>query len=163
MSTAWWKAISSLALNQSPNTLEAFNGRDSRPFGVLPNLAITPEGKTMQVKVEIFDANLNYNLLLGQSCTHAMHAVASSLFHLICFPHQGKIVTVNQLSFFPSSSLNGNVPYVKHSGAPYESVGAGLFKDSTLMGILPLPPPHVTFVNMVSVKSYPWVIPTPSC
>ena len=51
--------------------------------------------------------------------------------------------------------------YVKHIGAPYESVRAGLFKDTALMGIFPLPPPHVTFVNMISVQSNPWVIPSP--
>ena len=84
----------------------------------------------MQVKVEIVNANLNCNLLLGQSLTHAMHAVASSLFHVIHFPHQGKIFTIDQLSFFASSSSDGNVLYIKHSGAPYESVGASLFKDS---------------------------------
>jgi hypothetical protein len=161
MSVACWKEIGSPTLNQSPNTLEAFDGCDSRPFGVLPNLAITLEGKTVQVEVEIVDANLNYNLLLGRSWTHAMHVVASSLFRVIHFPHQGKIVTVDQLSFFASSSSDGNVPYVKHTGAPYESVGAGLFKDSALMGIFPLPPPHVASVNMISVKSDPWVIPSP--
>ena len=66
MSITCCKAIGSPALNQSPNTLEAFDGRDSRPFGVLPNLFITLEGKTMQVELEIVDANLNYNLLLDQ-------------------------------------------------------------------------------------------------
>lgn len=115
----------------------------------------------MQVEVEIVDANLNYNILLSRSWTHAMHVVASSLFRMIHFPQQGKIVTINQLSFFASSSLDDNVPYVKHSGAPYESVGVGLFKDSTLMEIFPLPPPHVASVNMISVKSDPWVIPAP--
>ncbi len=29
MSISYWKAIGSSTLNQSPNTLEAFNGRDS--------------------------------------------------------------------------------------------------------------------------------------
>jgi len=56
MSAACWKAIGSLALNQSTNTLEAFDGHDSRPFGVLPNLSITLEGKIVQVEVEIVDA-----------------------------------------------------------------------------------------------------------
>lgn len=116
----------------------------------------------MQVEVEIVDANLNYNLLLGQSWTHAMHAMASSLFLVIHFPHQGMIVTVEQLSFFASSSSDGNVPYGKHSGAPFKSVGAGLFNDSALMGIFPLPPPHVAFINMISVKFNPWVIPAPN-
>ena len=48
--------------------------------------------KKMKQQVEIVDANLNYNLLLGRSWTHAMHFVASSLFRVICFPHQGRIV-----------------------------------------------------------------------
>ena len=48
---------------------------------------------------------------------------------------------------------------MKHTSAPYESVGAGLFKDPALMCIFPLPPPHLASVNMISVKSYPWVIP----
>lgn len=65
MSIACWKEIGSPTLNQSPNNLEAFDGRNSQPFGVLPNLAITLEGKTIYVEVEIVDANLNYNLLLG--------------------------------------------------------------------------------------------------
>lgn len=111
----------------------------------------------MQVEVEIIDANLNYNLLLDQSWTRAMHVVESSLFRMINVPHQGNIVTVGQLSFFASSSSDGNVPYVKHSSAPYESVGVGLFKDYSLMGIFPLPPPHVASVNMASVKSNPLV------
>ena len=89
-----------------------------------------------------------------------MHAIASSLFRVIHFSHQGKIVTVDQLSFFASSSSDGNVPYVKHIDAPYESVGVGLFKNPALMGIFPLQPPHVASINMISIKSDPWVKPS---
>ena len=85
-----------------------------------------------------------------------MHVVASFLFRVIHFPHQGKIFTIDQLSLFSSSSTDGNVLYLKHSGAPYESVGASLFKASILMGIFPLPPPHFD-----SVKFDPWVVPSP--
>ena len=65
MSVAYWKAIGSLTLSQSPNTLEAFDERDSHPFGILPCLPITLEGKTVEVQVEVVDTNLTYNLLLG--------------------------------------------------------------------------------------------------
>lgn len=71
------------------------------------------------------DENINYNILLEYSWTHAIHVVASSLFHVLRFPHQGKIFTVDQLSFFSSSTSDGNVPYMKHIDAAYESVGAG--------------------------------------
>jgi len=95
MSVACWKAIGSPTLSQSPTTLEAFDGRESRPFGILQRLPISLEGETVKVEVEVVDANLTYNLLLGRSWTYAMQAVASSLFHVICFPHQGKIVIVD--------------------------------------------------------------------
>ena len=65
MSVACWKAIGSPALSQSPTTLEAFDGRESRPYGILPRLPISLEGKTVEVEVEVVDANLTYNLLLG--------------------------------------------------------------------------------------------------
>ncbi len=108
----------------------------------------------MEVEVEVVDANLTYNLLLGRNWTYAMRAVASSLFRVIRFPHQGKIVTVDQLSFFASSS-EGNVPYVEHTSIPYESVGAGLFKDPTLMGVFSLPPPNLASLSLVSARSDP--------
>ena len=92
MSVAYWKAIGSPYLSQSPNTLEAFDGRDSHPFGILPRLPITLKGKIVEVKVEVVDANLTYNLLLGRSWTYAMRAMASSIFCVIHFPHQGKII-----------------------------------------------------------------------
>ena len=41
MSSACWKAIGSPALSSSPNALEAFDGRESKPLGVLESLAIT--------------------------------------------------------------------------------------------------------------------------
>ena len=71
-----------------------------------------------------------------------MQAVASSLFRVIHFPHQGKIVTVDQLSFF-ASSYEGNVPFVEHTSKSFESVGARLFKDPALMGVFSLPPPNL--------------------
>ena len=65
---------------------------------------------------------------------------------------------VDQLSFFASSSSDGNVPFVEHTYVPYESVGVGLFKDPTLMGVFSLPPPNVAPINMISVHSDMWVL-----
>ena len=95
MSSACWKAIGSPALNLSPNALEAFDGRESKPLGVLAILPITLQGKTVNVEVEIVDAKLNYNILLGRSWTHAMLCILSTLFRLLKFPHEGKIITVD--------------------------------------------------------------------
>ena len=67
MSSSCWKAISSPALTSSPNALEAFDGMESKPLGVLASLPITLQGNIVNVEVEVVDAELNYNILLGRS------------------------------------------------------------------------------------------------
>jgi len=122
-------------------------------------LPINLEGKKVEFDVEVVDANLTNNLLFGRSWTYATHVVASSLFRVLRFPHQGKIITVGQLSFFASSSSNGNVPFVEHTTIPYESMGIGLFKDPALIGVFSLPPPNIAPINMISIRSDAWVVP----
>ena len=56
-------------------------------------------GKEISVEVEVIDAPLDYNLLLGRSWTYAMSAIASAVFWVVVFPHEGKLVTVEQLDF----------------------------------------------------------------
>jgi hypothetical protein len=174
MSFTCWKAIGSPPLNESQNTLKAFNGSGFKPYGVLPSLPVTLEGKTIQVEVEVFDAPLDYNLLLGRSWVDSMHAVVSTLFCVVHFPHQGKIVTVHQLSFFNSDTCTRNVPFIAKTPPGYENVGVVLLKDSSLMGTFPIPPPpdilrpSISSINMISAIPYelpvsfdPWIVPDP--
>jgi hypothetical protein len=65
----------------------------------------------------VVDAPLDYNLLLGHSWIYAMSTVVSTLFRVLCFPHQGKIVTVYQVSYFKSDSHIGNVPLIEHNSS----------------------------------------------
>ena len=67
MSVTCWKSIGSPALTESHNTLKNFNGTRFKPYGVLPSLSITLYGKEVNVEVEVFDAPLDYKLLLGHS------------------------------------------------------------------------------------------------
>jgi hypothetical protein len=99
MSLACWKGLKSPALNQSPTMLRAFDGRGFHPHGLLQSLAVQLGGKTVSVDVEVVDAPLDYNLLLGRSWFYAMTVVASSVFRCVQFPHQGKIVTIDQLDY----------------------------------------------------------------
>jgi hypothetical protein len=72
----------------------------------------------VEVEVDVVDAPLDYNLLLGHNWTYAMVIVVSSIFHMLCFPHQGKIVTIDQLSFAYSilnTSVGPSIPVVKNS------------------------------------------------
>jgi hypothetical protein len=69
----------------------------------------------MEVDVEVVDAPLDYNLLLGHNWTYCMTFVVSSIFHTLCFPHEGKIVTIDQFSFAhasPSASVGPSVPVI---------------------------------------------------
>jgi hypothetical protein len=80
-----WKVIGSHALTESHNTLIAFNGIGFKPYDVLPSLSITLEGKSVKFKVEVFDAPLDYNLLLGCSWIDSMHTVVSTLSLCVAF------------------------------------------------------------------------------
>jgi hypothetical protein len=83
MSLACWKAIGSPPLNESQNTLKSFNGSGFKPYCVLSSLPVTLEGKTIQVEVEVFDAPLDYNFLLGRSWIDSMRVVVSTFFCVV--------------------------------------------------------------------------------
>jgi hypothetical protein len=54
---------------------------------------------------------LDFALLLGWDYVYAMKALVSTLFHVISFPHDGRIVTIDQLSFIGPNwvtSLSGS-------------------------------------------------------
>ena len=53
----------------------------------------------MSVEVEVIDAPLDYNLLLGRNSTYAMSAIASVIFRVVVFTHEGKLVTIDQLDY----------------------------------------------------------------
>jgi hypothetical protein len=99
MSLACWKAIGQPILSPSPTLLTAFDGHSFQPHGIVPSFTMQLGGKTMCVKVEVVDAPLNYNLLLGQSWTYAMKVMVATVFWVLLFPHEGRIVTIDQLSF----------------------------------------------------------------
>jgi hypothetical protein len=80
MSLACWKDIGQPVLSPSPTLLISFDGRSFRPHGIIPSFPMQLGGKTMCVEVEVVDAPLDYNLLLGRSWTYAMHAVVSTVF-----------------------------------------------------------------------------------
>jgi hypothetical protein len=173
MSLSYWKAIVSPSLNESHNTLKAFNGSSFNSYDVLPSFPITLEGKMVQVEVEVFDAPLDYNLLLGRSWIDSMHAIVSTLFRVVCFPHHGKVMIFDQLAFFNSDTRTGNVPFIAKTPPGYENINVGLLKDSSLMGTFPIPPPDVpcssvASINMISTSPHelptshdPWIVPDP--
>jgi hypothetical protein len=80
MSLACWKAIGQPILSLSPALLTAFDGHSFRAHGIIPSFPVQLGGKTMCVEVEVVDAPLDYNLLLGRSWTYAMQAMVATVF-----------------------------------------------------------------------------------
>ena len=141
--------------------LKAFYGHIFKPHKILTALPIEIDGKNVTIDVEVIDAPLDYNLLLGCTWFYAMKAVASTVFRLLSFPHQGKIITVNQLDFCTPNlrpQANSSVPLISDSISTTQSIGTGLFKDPYLMGVFPLSSPDlpkIAPVNMISsIGSY---------
>ena len=71
---------------------------------------------------------LDFNLLLVHDYVYAMKAVVSTLFKVMHFPHDGKIVTIDKLSFVtpdhhitPSNQTAMNMQHVLVVPSPYSS------------------------------------------
>jgi hypothetical protein len=77
----------------------SFHSHLFRPHGIIPSFPMQLGGKPVCGEVEVVDAPLDYNLFLGRSWTYAMHVVVATVFWVLCFPHEGQIVTIDQLSF----------------------------------------------------------------
>ncbi len=121
MSIQCWISLGSPSLNQSPTILKAFDGHGFHPFGILHDLPIGVEGKTVNLDVEVVDAPLDYNLLLGRSWSYAMTGVVLSILRLIKFPHNGMIVTLDQLSYFSSDPASAkSIQHVGKTTIPYK-------------------------------------------
>jgi hypothetical protein len=75
--------------------LTTFDGHSFRPHDILSAFLVQLGGKRVEVEVEVVDAPLDYNLLLGHNWTYAMVVVILSIFRTLCFPHQGEIMTID--------------------------------------------------------------------
>jgi hypothetical protein len=129
------------------------------------------------VEVEVVNAPLNYNLLLGWSWTYSMQAMVAIVFRVLLFPHEGRIATIDQLSFSrPDPTLGASmVPMIDNPQPGVINVGVGLCPS--LMGTFDYPPPQgdIKFISnhhkveIFQVFSFrmtyfddPWILPSPS-
>jgi hypothetical protein len=111
LSSIAWQALGCPPLAPVTQNLLAFNRRTSQPLGTLPQFPVTLGGKTVFIDVMVVQDPLDFSLLLGRDYVYAMKAIVSTLFRVISFPHDGRVVTVDQLSFIDPTwiaSLNGS-------------------------------------------------------
>ena len=99
MSTLVWQKLGSPILQPSTTDIRAYDGHPTKSQGILLHVPIMLARKTLLIGVEVVNAQLDYNLLLGRSYMYAMRAVASTFFRLMMFSHEGKIMMVYQLTY----------------------------------------------------------------
>ena len=75
MSLSCWKGLGSPNIVPLQSMLKAFDGHVFKPHGIVPSFPVMLGGKTVNVEVEVVDAPIDYNLLLGRSWTYAMEVV----------------------------------------------------------------------------------------
>jgi len=117
-------------------------------------LALT--SKTIHVNLDFIDAPLYYNILLGHSYTYAMLVVTSTIFHKMCFPHEGNIITIDQLTYYEPTFVTSPEPIIlsmsnSQSSTPLTGVSLGVYKYSSLLGAFPGPPPLISKPNSMGV------------
>ena len=151
MSTFVWYKLGSPTLQPSSIALRAYDGRAAQPQVVLMNVLVQLARKTMLIDIEVVNSQHDYNLLLGHSYMYGMRVVASIVFRLLMFPHDGKIVTIKKLTYYDPkgmATLKQVLPTINtaiHSvSIPSLSViGSGFFSNApmkdTYLSLPPLP------------------------
>jgi hypothetical protein len=146
MSKSVWQKLGSLELIPYAITLRAYDGRPSSPEGLFQNVPVELGGKTVLIEIDIINAMLNYNIFFGCSYMYAMKVVTSSVFQTMMFPHNGKIITINQVSHYepnPLSNINNILPFIHTNldAYPLIEMGPRIFKDPSLLGTYHGAPP----------------------
>ena len=117
---------------------------------------------------------LDFNLLLGCDYVYVMRALISSLFHVVCFPHEGRIVTIDQLSFIghqmplmqPSSPIGSclqavpSPPQVNNVATRSASTSADDHIDGIVQYVLGALEPDLSFVPVDMCSSQSVVLPS---
>ena len=100
----------------------------------------------LMINMEVVDAPLDYNNLLGCSFMYAMKVVTPFIFHVMMFPHKWNVITIGQLTHHKPCPL-GNLDNVRPlfqgivSLPSYTKEGLGFFNDSSFLGAYHIPPP----------------------
>ena len=99
-----------------------------------------------------------------------MSTIASAVFWVVVFPHEGKLVTIDLLNFTRKGRMESNestVALVDQVKPASESLGAEMY--ASLMGTFDLPAP-INYIGSTSVgksiatvvhRTDPWVLPSP--
>ena len=101
--------MGSPSLVLTTSQLLEFDRRTSTSLGILAQTPVTLGGKTVLVEFMVIEDPLDFNMLLGCDYVYDMKYVVSMLFHVMYFPHNESIFTVEHLEFVdPSPNPTGD-------------------------------------------------------
>lgn len=135
--------LGSPELKLSDITFRAYDRRPSVPVGLYQGIPVQLVGKTVFIDIKVLDAQLDYNILLGRSYMYEMSAVVSSVFRVMMFPHDGKMITIDQLTYYEKKTLttpDGVLPFIGSSPelvTTYTEFGPIQFEPATLLRTFP--------------------------
>jgi hypothetical protein len=166
MSISGWKSLGSPKIYTSFTLLKSFDGHVFQPHGIITTLPIELGCKTISVSMEVINAPLEYNMLLEHTWFYKITAIVSSVFRSLHFPHQGKIIAIDQISFltpYLGSNVGSNLPFVIDTMQSALNVGV---KNTNILRLWVYSPfPHHLLLQPSpsgSLKSFnPWVVPLP--
>jgi hypothetical protein len=89
---------------------------------------------------------------------YTMKVVASSVFRMMMFPHNGKIVTIDQITHYEPNhftNIDNILPLIHTSSDAYSlvDIGTGIFKEPSFLGAYHGAPPLLYPSTQVCVVS----------
>ena len=118
--------------------------------------------------IKVLDTHLDYNILLGRSYMYAMSAITSSIFRIMMFPHEDRIIIVDQLMHtekHPLTNTDMVLPYVDTATdglVQYQEYGLGQFKPSSILGSFLGDPPIIPEVSLDATRAMVCMMSTSS-
>jgi hypothetical protein len=95
-----WQDLGFPQLAPVTQNLLSFNKRTSQPLGNLPRFRVNLGGKTVFIDVMVVQDPLDFSLILGRDYVYSMKAIFSTLFCVISFPHDGSVISSNNIVKF---------------------------------------------------------------
>jgi hypothetical protein len=88
------KLLVPLSFHSVTRNILDFNKWITQPLGTIPQLRVTLGGKIVYLDVMVVHDPLDFNFLLARDYVYAMKDLVSALFRVMCFHHNGNIVTI---------------------------------------------------------------------
>ena len=130
-----WKELGSPSLVQSHTVQKSFDVHSFSPHRLIISCPIDWGGKIVTMDVEVVDAPIDYNFLLGCNWIHALMAIVSLVSRVVQFLHWWNIVMIKQLDYcMLEIVVQLNVPFTRDAQKEVQDIRIGLLKNDSLMG-----------------------------